>query len=112
VLLAQAVVEQGRKAEALKTLEPALAYYANARAQGASDVHFRQNYARALYVQSLAESTDSDGSARSREELDRAAVLLQGLTDEARQLHDSKELLSWIAAARNKLDPAGELNQP
>jgi serine/threonine protein kinase len=103
VLLAQALVEQNRKAEALKILELALAKYQDLQTQGASYVEFRQHFARALYVQSLAEPSDADGLARSREELDRADALLQGLTDEAKQLHDSKELLAWIAAARKKL---------
>jgi hypothetical protein len=43
--------------------------------------------------------------ARGREELDQAAVLLQGLSNEARQLHDSKQLLSWIAVAQKKFNP-------
>jgi hypothetical protein len=106
VLLAQAVVEQGRRAEALKTLEPALAHYHDAQVQGAAYLAFRQHFARALYVQALAEPSDSGGMARGREPLDQAAALLQSLSDEARQLHDSQELLSWIAAAqkRPKLD--------
>jgi serine/threonine protein kinase len=112
VLLAQAMVGQDRKAEALKTLEPALAKYQDLQAQGASYVEFCQHYARALYVQALAEPGDSDGLARSRAALDQAATLLQGLTDEAKQLHDSKELLSWIADARKKLSPEGEVKQP
>jgi hypothetical protein len=97
VLLAQAAVGQGRKAEAQKTLEPALAHYRDAEAHGAACVIFRQHFARALYVQSLAELTDAAGLTRCREELNEAGRLLQSLTDEGRQLHDSKELLSWIA---------------
>ncbi len=109
VLLAEATAGQGRKAEASKTIEPAMAKYQDLQTQGASYVEFRQHYARALYVQALTEPADSDGVARSRAALDQADALLQGLTDEARQLHDSKELLSWIATARKKLNPAGEV---
>ena len=112
MLLAQAMVGQDRKAEALKILESALAKYQDPQTQGASYVEFRQHFARALYVQVLAEPTDSDGTARSREELERADALLQGLTDEARQLHDSKELLARIADTRKKLSPDGGLKQP
>jgi len=108
VLLAQAVVEQGHKAEALQTLEPALTHYRDVQAQGAGYLTFRQHYARALYVLALAEPADSIGMARRREALDQAAALLQSLTDEARQLHDSKELLSWIAAAQKKTNPEEE----
>jgi hypothetical protein len=105
VLLAQAATAQGRKAEALQTLEPALAHYRDAQAKGAAHVTFRQHFARALYAEALAEPTDNGGTARSREALGQAVALLQGLTEEATQLHDSKELLSWIAAARKKLNP-------
>jgi tRNA A-37 threonylcarbamoyl transferase component Bud32 len=112
VLLAQALVGQSRKAEALKTLEPALAKYQELQTQGASYVQFRQHFARALYVQSLAEPADSGGLARRREELDRAASLLQGMTDEAKQLHDSKELLAWIVDAQKNLNPAAEVKKP
>jgi tRNA A-37 threonylcarbamoyl transferase component Bud32/tetratricopeptide (TPR) repeat protein len=112
VLLAQALAAQGRKDEALKILAPALAKYADLQTQGASYVEFRQHFARACYVQALAEPADNDGVTRSRAALDQATALLQGLTDEARQLHDSKELFVWIAAARKKLGPDGEVKQP
>ncbi|HEV2211423.1 MAG TPA: serine/threonine-protein kinase [Verrucomicrobiae bacterium] len=103
VLLAQAAVEQGRKAEALQTLEPALANYHAAQAQGAAYVAFRQHFARALYVRARAQPADSGGMARRREALDQAAALLQGLSEEARQLHDSKQLVSWITAAQKEV---------
>jgi hypothetical protein len=112
VLLAQAVVGQRRNAEALKTLEPALAHYRDDQAHGAAYVSFRQHFARALYVQALAEPADSAGMALARESLAQALALLQGLTDEARQLHDSKELLTWIAAAQKKLTPANGATEP
>jgi len=108
VLLAEAILKQGRKAEALQTVQLALAHYHDAQTQGASFLAFRQHFARALYVQALAESNDNGGIARSREALDQAAALLQGFTDEARQSHDSKELLAWIAAAQKKLNPNAE----
>jgi serine/threonine protein kinase len=108
VLLAEAIVKQGRKAEALQTIQSALPHYHDAQAKGASFLSFRQHFARALYAQALAEPTDDGGPARSLEALGQAVTLLQGLTDEARQLHDSKELLSWIAAAQKKLNPAAE----
>ncbi len=63
-------------------------------------------------MQSLAEPADSGGLARRREELDRAAALLQGMTDEAKQLHDSKELLAWIVDAQKNLNPAAEVKTP
>ena len=104
MLLAQAVAGQGRRDEALKTLEPALAHYREAQTQGAAHLAFRQHFARALYVQALAEPDDSDGNTRRRDEVNQAARLLQGLPDEARQLHDSRELLAWIEAEQKKPD--------
>jgi len=112
VLLAQAETGQGRKDDALKTLEPTLAEFRQRQAQGASDVLFRQRFARALYVQALAEPIDAVGLARGKEALNEADRLLQGLSDEARQLHDSKELMSWITAAQKKLNPDAENKQP
>jgi hypothetical protein len=108
VLLAQAQVGQDRKEEALKTLEPAIAQYRQRQAQGASHVPFRQHFARALYVQALAGSQDASRLALRRDELNEAEQLSQGLTDEAKQLHDSKELFSWIAAAQKNLDQEAE----
>jgi len=98
VLLAQAVVAQGRKAEALKTIEPVVAQYHQDQAQGAGDVFFRIRFARALYVQSLAEPDDAEGKARRAEELQQAVALIQGMSDEARQLHDAKQVMAWITA--------------
>ena len=102
----------GRIREALKVLAPALIKYSDLQARGASYVEFCQHYARALYVQALVEPAGAEGLARSRASLDQANALLQGLTDEAKQLHDSKELLAWIAAGQKKLNPDGEIKQP
>jgi serine/threonine protein kinase len=105
VLLAQAQVAQGRSAEALKTLEPALELYRQMQAQGVIHLTFRQRYARALYVQALAQADNTSGIAQRRASLTEAAMLLNDLSDDARQLHNTKELLSWITAAQNKLNP-------
>ena len=103
VLLAEALAGQGRPAEGLKTLQSAVAYYRDTQVQGATHVSFYQRFARALYVQALAEPLDNGGETRRRDSLKQATALLQNLTDEARQLHDSKELLTWIVAAQKKL---------
>jgi hypothetical protein len=107
VLLAQAAAAQGHDGEALKTLEPVLAQYLDEQAQGAAHVMFRQHFARALYVQALAQPCQP-----ARESLDQAYALLAGLTDEAKDLHDSKELLSWISAARKKPNQAAPTPPP
>ena len=89
-----------------------LAQYRQMQTNGATYVCFRQRFARALYVQSLAEPPDPSGKTRRQNGLTEAERLLQDLTDEARQLHDSKELLLWIATARKELDPNAELKRP
>ena len=63
-----------------------------------------------LYVQALAQPAGSRGAAQARDSLDQAARLLNALSQEARQLHDTKELISWVGAARMK--PNGEAPQP
>ena len=82
------------------TLEPALALYREMKSKGATYLIFHQHFARALYVQALAQPTDAAGTARRRESLAEAAKEIKELSDEARQLRDSKELQSWIAAAQ------------
>jgi tRNA A-37 threonylcarbamoyl transferase component Bud32 len=100
VLRAQAQVGLGRKDEAVKTIEPALAQYREMQAKGASYVSFRQRFSRTLYVLALAQPPDAAGIAKRNDALAEAAKLLDELSAEARQLHDTKELLSWIGAAR------------
>jgi len=96
VLLAEVQVHQGHSAEALKTLEPALTLYREMQAQGASFLTFRQRFARALYMQALAQPATAQGLARRRESLAQASKLLNELSAEAKGLHDTKELLAWI----------------
>jgi hypothetical protein len=105
VLLAQAQIGQSRPDEALKTLEPALVHYRSMQVQGAADFPFRQQFARALYVQALAQPADSVGSAQRRDCLNQAAKLLNELPDEARQWHDVKQLLFWIGAEQKNVNP-------
>ncbi len=110
VLLAQSQVAQANTAEALRTLEPAIALYRKMQTAGVSHLTFRQRFARALYVQGLAQPAEPGGIAQRRSSLAEAAKLLNELSDEARELHDTKELLSWIGAAREK--PVQEVKQP
>ncbi|MSU50426.1 MAG: hypothetical protein EXS37_15305 [Opitutus sp.] len=87
-LLALAVARQSRGAEALTVVDPALRIYRDLRAKDADGVDFRQDFAFALYVQAMARADDADGRAQRRAALDEAATLLDGLSDEAKQLHD------------------------
>jgi serine/threonine protein kinase/tetratricopeptide (TPR) repeat protein len=105
VLLAQALLGQGRKEDALKTLDPALALYREMRAEGVQHVDFVQRFTRALYVQALAQPSDSVGFAKRRDCLAEASKVLNELSEEAKQLHDSKEILGWLEAARKLETP-------
>jgi hypothetical protein len=102
VLLARAAVAQSRRAEALKTVEPAVAHYHELQTKGASHLVFRQHFACALYVQALAQPADAAGAAQRRDLLGQAARLLNDLSDEARQLHDTQELMSWIVKEQKR----------
>ena len=53
-------------------------------------------------MQSLSKPADAGGLARRHDELNEAERVLLGLSDEAKQLHDPKELLSWITAAQKQ----------
>jgi hypothetical protein len=102
VLLAEVQVRKGQQTKALNTLEPALTLYRQMQVQGADFLTFRQRFARALYVQALAQPATVEGQAQRIDSLTEAAWLLNELTDEARRLHDSSELLSWISAAEKR----------
>src|SRR5262249_35997988 len=103
VLLAEAEVGLGQSAEALKTIEPGLALYREMQLQGVTHVTFIQHFARALYVQALAEPDGPSGTTNRQEAFAQAFRLLNDLSDEARQLLDTKELLAWIGAEQKKL---------
>jgi tRNA A-37 threonylcarbamoyl transferase component Bud32/tetratricopeptide (TPR) repeat protein len=103
VLLAQAQLGERSREEALKTIEPALAVYRDMQAQGVNHLTFHQRFARALYVHALAQPATGEGASQRRSSLAEAAKLLNELSDEAKKLHDSKELLAWIEAERKKI---------
>jgi tetratricopeptide (TPR) repeat protein len=107
VLLAQAQLGQGRREEALKTLDPALALYRDMQAQGVNHLTFHQRFARALYDHALAQLATPEGASQRRSSLAEAAKLLNELSEEAKQLHDSKELLAWMQAEEQKSPQAG-----
>ena len=103
VLRAEAMTLQGRLPEALQTIAPALETYRDMKSKGATHLTFRQRFARALYVQALAQPSDAAGLEQRRASLTEAANVLAELTEEARQLRDTKELLGWIEAEQRKL---------
>lgn len=100
-ILAQAIAMQGRNDEARKTLQPALDYYQQQFKAGASGTTFRADYAHALYVSAIARSADAAGAMQRKADLDEAAKLIAGMSDEAQRLTTTRYVSGLIAAARN-----------
>jgi hypothetical protein len=101
VLLAHAVVMQGRVEEARKLVQPLLARYRNEQQHGAAGVTFHHDLAYALYVHALAQPGDPAGRVQREASLGEATKLLNGLSAEARRLVDIRELTRWISEARS-----------
>jgi len=102
VLLAEAQLKQGRIADALESVVPAVAYYREQRVQGAEDVAFRQRLSRALLAYARAQPATPDGKARRTDSLAEALQLLRSLSTEAQRLKDSADLMAKIRAAQNQ----------
>jgi tetratricopeptide (TPR) repeat protein len=100
VLLALAIAKQGRGAEAMTVLAPALEYYRRERVANASGTLFRRDFAEALYVSALAQGNDAAGRSAREQALAQAAEVLSGASPEARQTVEARELAGWITAAR------------
>ncbi|HVU22607.1 MAG TPA: hypothetical protein VHE13_00680 [Opitutus sp.] len=107
VRLGQALLGSGRRVEALKTLEDALAYYRKQQAAGAAGTGDLTDRARALYVLSEAQPDDAAGRSKRRELLAEAAGTLAKLSPETRQLLNSRELIDWVQTAQKGLAEQG-----
>jgi hypothetical protein len=99
VMMAHAIVGQGRAAEARKLIEPDIARYRVEQGEGAWGLTYQLDFAYALYVDAL---TRVDDAQLRRARLDEAARVLGSLTAEARQLRHVRELAGWIEAARGR----------
>jgi hypothetical protein len=99
VMLAHAVSRQGRNAEALATLQPALQRYRAEQGKGADGLTFQRDLAYALYVDAIAQGDDGAGRSRRETSLAEAARLLSGLPAEAQQLWDVRVVAALITAA-------------
>jgi hypothetical protein len=99
-MLAHAIAKQGRGDEARKLVQPVLEGYRSEQKRGASGISFRRDLAYALYVSAIAESNDAAGRTQRGVALAEAVRTLDGMSAEARQLYDNRELTVWIGAAR------------
>jgi hypothetical protein len=99
-VLAHAMAMQGRSAEAQALLAPVLEYYRKQQQLGAKGTSFRRDFAYALFVSALAQSTDAKGRARRSAGLAEADEQLNAISAEAQQLATVRRLAGWITAAR------------
>ena len=96
----EALLGTGKRQEALAILREAESFYREQQAKGAGETTYRQDFARTLYQLSRAQADDAAGRAARVALLDEAFLLLGGLSPEARQLRDSKELIQQVTEAR------------
>jgi len=101
VILAHAIVKQGRADEGLGLVRDEVIRYRDKRKAGATGLSFSLDFAHALYVAALA---DRDGKQRDAL-LTEASGVLRGLPTETGQFADVQQLLAWIEGARTS--PAG-----
>ncbi|HLI17399.1 MAG TPA: hypothetical protein VKV22_03900 [Rhodanobacteraceae bacterium] len=99
-ILAEAIAMQGRKDEARKTLQPALAYYEQQQKAGDTDTDFCRDYAYALYVSAIAQPDDANGRKQRDAALTEAAKQIAGASPEAQKLVDMRHVSGLIAKAR------------
>ena len=100
VQLGAALIGAGQSAEALAPLSEAELYYRSEIARGMRGLDLQQDMAKALYYLALAQPADVAGRTRRRALLVEAAATIDSVSFEARQLNQSKELISWINEAR------------
>jgi type II secretory pathway pseudopilin PulG len=99
--LGEALIASGQRAEAQAPLTEALAYYRSRQARGASDTTFRQDFGKALYQEAQTQTADPTGRAQRRALLDEAQSVLGGLSQEAQQFRESKELIAEVSEGRS-----------
>ena len=100
----QAMLGSGKRMDALLSLRDAEVFYRERLKLGAGDTGFRLDFARNLYQLARAQTEDEAGRAARLALLNEAMGLLGGLTLEAQQLRDSRELIKWVTAARREVN--------
>jgi tetratricopeptide (TPR) repeat protein len=97
--LAHAIAWQGRPAEALEALEPAMARFRELWRADIRETRFQRNFAHALYVTAIVQPADAAGQARRQAALAEAADVLAAVPAEARRMSDIRAVAEWIEAA-------------
>ena len=99
-VIAHSLALQGRGAEALKLLEPGLAYYRREQKANAHGSSFRYDLAYALYASALAHGNDPAQRSKRDAELAEAKTVLEGTSAEIQRLAEYRQLATMIASAR------------
>jgi len=101
--LALVLARQDRRAEALRIGAPAVAWYRDRAGKGDTTLDGKSALGASLYIQALAQLDDAEGRSARRALLDEAAQIMDSLSAEAKQLHDERIVIGWIAEERAKL---------
>jgi tetratricopeptide (TPR) repeat protein len=96
----QALLGSGDAAGARAALGEALAYYRLEQQAGANGTSFLLDLGRALYHLARAQDYTDAGRAQRQALLAEAAVTLESLSYEARQIITGSELIKWVRAAQ------------
>ena len=99
-MLGRAQIGLGKMADARTTLGEALSVYRARRAKGATSTSFRLEFASCLYQLSRDQPDDGPGRAERKSLLDSTAGVLFGLSPEAQELIEARELNQWVTDAR------------
>ena len=99
-MLAHAMALQGRGAEALETLAPALTHYRAQQEAGRTGTFFQLDFAHALLASALAQPADPPGKARRAAQLAEASALIGAMSAEARSLALVRMIAGLIADAQ------------
>jgi hypothetical protein len=97
IWLALALARLERREDALATLAPALSTLERKPGAGPTKHEQRELLARALFVTAVAQPMTELGRKMRAEALGEAQKIFEGMTAEARQLHNARALLRWIA---------------
>lgn len=98
----QALLGSGKPMDALLALRDAEVFYRERQKLGARDTGFRIDFARTLFHIARAQTNDVVGRAARLSLLNEALDLLGGLSLEAQQLRECRELIKSVSDARRE----------
>jgi hypothetical protein len=100
VLIAQALLGQGRADEGRAVVESELARYQRLQKSGARGTTFQRDLGYAWYVSALAQPGTEVGRTERRTRLTQATQTIDAASAQARELFEFRQLAHWIEQAR------------